>query len=138
MTAERVRHVLEASLPWGILGVMTAAVLGVNVSEGIRHLVTQNGAVLLLVAICAQYAPNAIEALRSQASATTDLAASVRETTRRDDLKHEKIQIGIQMILDRFDGLRCRYQPCPLTENLGVGATHASPVQNTEPRDGDT
>lgn len=111
MTADRIRAVLESALPIGILGLMTAGVLGVNVSEGIRQLVTQNGAVLLLVAICAQYAPSAISALRSQAAATADLAASVRSATQRDDLRHEQIQIGIGMILDRIGTLPCRGVP---------------------------
>jgi hypothetical protein len=125
---ERARSVLETGLPWGILGLMTAGALGGTVNEGIQRLIQQNGAVLLLVAIAVQYMPRAIDAQRAQASAITDLAASVREATNKDDVKHEQIQIGIQMILDRFDNLECRSKPCSVADQPAhrLAATQAS------------
>jgi hypothetical protein len=105
----RVRAWAEAWLPWGILGLLTAGMLGEGVSEGIQRLVQQNGAVLLLVAILVQYAPRAIDAQRAQAAAMADLAASVRDLPRQQDLRLEKLQIGIQMVLDRLDRMECAH-----------------------------
>jgi len=110
----KIRTWLEAGLPWGILGLLVAGTLGQGVDEGIQRLVQQNGAVLLLVAILVQYAPRAIEAQRSQAAAMASLAEAVRAFPQVEQLRLEKLQIGIQMILDRFDKLPCgERDTCP-------------------------
>ncbi len=98
MTAAHVRAWLEAGLPWGILGLMGAGILGGRTSEGIERLVQQNGAVLLLVALVVQYAPRAIDAQRGQAAAMTDLASAVRDLTAKDDYQRREM-LGLLQVL---------------------------------------
>lgn len=97
-TLDRLGDLGARLLPWGVLGLMGVGVAGGHVSESLARLIQQNGAVLLLVAIIIQYAPRAIEAQNSQAAAMSDLSASVRELTTRDDYQRREV-LGVLQVL---------------------------------------
>lgn len=94
----RMRPWLDAALPLGVLVLMGYSLLGGPVSEGIARLVQQNGAVLLLVVVLMQWAPQAIESQRAQARALGELTEAIRELPRRDDLKFEQVLVGLQYV----------------------------------------
>ncbi len=122
----RARAWLEAGLPWGILALMGAGVLGGGASEGIQRLVQQNGAVLLLVAILVQYAPRAIEAQKAQAVAMTEMSSAVRDLSQRDSYQQQEIRGVLHVVAEDVREMRATLErrPCALD-------TPASPPPRT-------
>lgn len=106
----QIRTWFEAALPWGILGYMGIGLFAGGATEGIQRLVLQNGAVLLLVALLLQYAPQAVAAQRQQAAALADLAAAVREQAGGSERALDELRHGQDVILDRLGQIKARLE----------------------------